>query len=129
MIAPKLHEIKREKKKSLFFREISQLVGLISNENIDAQKVYVTRVDFSPDCGIVYVYLATFGAYSEEIFDKALYALILYKPSIRKEIATKLNPRHTPDIVFLYDENKEKQDRMDELLDKVSQDLEKNKNN
>jgi ribosome-binding factor A len=124
MIGPKLHEIKREKKKSLFFREISQLIGLIANENADVQKIYPTRVDFSQDCGIVYVYLSTFDVYSEEVFDKALYALILYKPSIRKEIATRLNPRYTPDIVFLYDENKEKQDRINQLLDKVSQDLE-----
>ena len=83
MIAPKLHEIKRERKKSLFFRELSQMVGLVSNENSDAQKVYVTRVDFSQDCGILYVYLATYDVYSQEIFDKALSALILYKPSRR----------------------------------------------
>ena len=122
-----LHEIKREKKKSLFFRELSQIVSLISNENPDVQKVYVTRVDFSQDASTLYVFLSTFDVYSEEIFKAALEALKLYRPSIRKEIATRLNPRHTPEIIFLYDEIREKQDRIDNLLDKVVQDLGTNK--
>ncbi len=127
MVASKLHEIKREKKKSLFFRELSQIISLISNENPDVQKVYVTRVDFSQDAGILYVYLSTFDVYSAEIFKAALEALKLYRPSIRKEIAARLNPRHTPEIIFLYDEIREKQDRIDSLLDKVIQDLGTNK--
>ncbi len=118
-----LHDIKRERKKSLFFRELSQIISLISNENADIQKVYVTRVDFSQDAGILYVYLATFDVFSEEIFKTALDALKLYRPSIRKEISARLNPRHTPEIIFLYDEVREKQDRIDNLLDKVIQDL------
>ena len=118
-----LHEIKRERKKSLFFRELSQIISLISNENTDVQKVYVTRVDFSQDAGILYVYLSTFDVFSEEIFKTALDALKLYRPSIRKELATRLNPRYTPEIIFIYDENREKQDRIDTLLDKVIQDL------
>lgn len=122
-----LHDIKRERKKSLFFRELSQIISLISNENVDIQKVYVNRVDFSQDAGILYVYLSTYDVFSEEIFKKALEALKLYRPSIRKEIAVRLNPRHTPEIIFLYDETREKQDRIDSLLDKVIQDLSDNK--
>jgi ribosome-binding factor A len=125
MFGPKLHEIKRERKKSLFFREMSQIVNLISCENPNIQKVYVTRVDFSQDYGILYVYLATFNVYSRDVFDKVLGELILYKPSIRKELASRLNPRYTPDIVFMYDEHKEKQDHINELLDKVSADFKK----
>lgn len=127
MVASNLYEIKREKKKSLFFRELSQIISLISNENSDVQKVYVTRVDFSQDSGILYVFLSTFDVFSEEIFKVALDALKLYRPSIRKELATRLNPRYTPEIIFLYDEIREKQDRIDNLLDKVIQDLESDK--
>lgn len=128
MTASKLHDIKREKKKSLFFRELSQIINLIANEEEAAQKVYVTKVDFSEDYGILYVYLTTVESFSEEVFDKALNILKLYKPSIRKEIATRLNPRYTPDIIFLYDKHKEKQDRINALLDQVSQDLDTGKN-
>ncbi len=128
MISLKSHEIKREKKKSLFFRELSQIISIIANEEEPVQKIYVTKVDFSEDYGILYAYLSTIENFSEEIFEKALNILKLYKPSIRKELATRLNPRYTPDIIFLYDKHKEKQDRINELLDKVSQDLDTDKN-
>jgi ribosome-binding factor A len=128
MIPLRSHEIKREKKKSLFFRELSQIISLIANEEEPVQKVYVTKVDFSDDYGILYVYLSTVETFSEEVFERALGILKLYKPSIRKELATRLNPRYTPDIIFLYDKHREKQDRINALLDKVSQDLDTDKN-
>jgi ribosome-binding factor A len=121
------HEIKREKRKSLFFRELSQIISLIANDNAAVQKVYVTRVDFSQDSSILYVFLSTYDVFSQEVFEEALAVLKLYRPSIRKEIATRLNPRHTPEIIFLYDEIREKQDRIDSILDKVIQDLESDK--
>jgi ribosome-binding factor A len=123
----KSYEIKREKRKSLFFRELSQIIGLIANDNLAVQKVYVTRVDLSQDNGILYVFLSTYDVYSEEIFKEALEALKLYRPSIRKELASRLNPRYTPENIFLYDEIREKQDRIDSILDKVIQDLESDK--
>jgi ribosome-binding factor A len=122
-----LHDIKREKRKSLFFRELSQIIGLIANENAAVQKVYVTRADMSEDNSKLYVFLSTYDVFSQEIFEEALAVLKLYSPSIRKEIATRLNPRHTPEIMFLYDEIREKQDRIDSILDKVIQDLESDK--
>ena len=125
----KNHEIKREQKKSLFIREISQIIQLIAETEPLVAKVYPTRLDFSNDYGICYVYLSTFDEFSEEIFAKSLEVLKLYKPSIRKELATRLNPRYTPNIVFLYDKVREKQSKIDNLLDKVRDDLvAKNKN-
>lgn len=121
------HEIKREKKKSLFFREISQIIQLISETEPLVTKVYPTKVDFSNDYGICYVYLSTFDEFSEETFEKSLEVLKLYKPSIRKELATRLNPRYTPNIVFLYDKVREKQSKIDNLLDMVRDDLETKK--
>lgn len=118
-----MHEIKREKKKSLFMREISQMIQLIAESEPLVAKVYPTRLDFTNDYSACYVYLSTFGEFSETTFNEALEVLKLYKPSIRKELASRLNPRYTPDILFFYDNLKEKQSRIDALLDKVRDDL------
>jgi ribosome-binding factor A len=123
MNSSNLREIKREKKKSLFFREISQLVQMISESEPSVARVYVTKVDFTDDFSICYAYLSTYAVFSEVIFDEALVKLKLYKPSIRKELASRINPRYTPDVIFLYDKAKEKQSRIDTLLDKVRDDL------
>lgn len=122
-----VREVKREKKKSLFFRELSQLIQLVSESEPKVAKLYVTKVDFSDDFSICYTYLSTYVEFSEEIFDDALKVLKLYKPSIRKELAARLNPRYTPDIIFVYDKAKEKQSRIDAILDKVREDLESGK--
>ncbi|KKQ33492.1 MAG: hypothetical protein US49_C0001G0172 [candidate division TM6 bacterium GW2011_GWF2_37_49] len=119
----KSHEIKREQKKSLFIREITQIIQLLAEAEPLVGKVYPTRVDFSNDYGILYVYLSTFDEFSEEAFNLSLDRLKLYRPSMRKELATRLNPRYTPNIIFLYDKVREKQSKIDNLLDMVRDDL------
>lgn len=119
----KSHEIKREQKKSLFIREITQILQLLAETEPLVAKVYPTRVDFSNDYGIFYVYLSTFDEFSEEAFNQSLEVLKLYRASMRKELATRLNPRYTPNIIFLYDKVREKQSKIDNLLDMVRDDL------
>jgi ribosome-binding factor A len=69
------------------------------------------------------VYLVPYENLSHETYQKAFERLKLYKPSIRKELAEKLNQRHTPDIKFLFDESKEKQYKIEKLLDKIHDEL------
>ena len=116
----KVHDIKREKKKSLFFREMSSLVQSISQDELAVAGVYVTRVELSADTGICFVYLSTFK--EKEYFDKALDILKLYKPSMRSELSNRICSRYTPNIVFKYDEAKEKERHMHDILDKIKED-------
>lgn len=120
----KAHEIKREQKKSLFLKEISKLIQAISADEEDVAGVYPSRVDFSADTGICYVYFATFTESEQETFDKALRVLKMYKPSIRTALSKEIKSRYVPDLVFLYDEVKIKERRINDLLDKVQRDLE-----
>jgi ribosome-binding factor A len=129
MTSPRLSEIKREKKKSLFFREVSSLVQQLSAEDAAVAKVYVTRVDFSQDYGLCYIYFSTYGAFSQEVFDAALDRLKLYKPSMRQILAKKIVGRYTPDLKFFYDTVKEKEYKINQLLDKVSEELSAKKDN
>lgn len=116
-------DIKREKKKSLFFRELSLLIHKVTESEADVAAVYISRVDLSADNGIIYVYFASMQEPSKEIYEKALVKLKLYKPSIRKALAQTLQSRYTPDLLFLFDEKAEKVRNINELLDKVQQDL------
>lgn len=111
--------IKREQKTSLFMREISTLIQQLSLDEPALIKIFVTRVKLTDDYSICYVYFSTY--FSRADFDEALKILKLYKPSIRKALSSEISSRRTPDLVFLYDETKEKERKINELLDKVKQ--------
>src|SRR5579862_8273108 len=124
----KFHEINREQKKSFFLRHISVILQSISQDDPVIATIYPTRVDFSADTGICYVYFATYDATnnkeaSEAIYNNAVKKLILYKPSIRATLAKKINGRYTPDLVFLFDTTAEKVRAINSLLDKVQEEL------
>jgi ribosome-binding factor A len=109
--------IKREQKTSLFMREISSLIQQLSLDEPKLSKIYVTRIELTPDYKIIYVYFSTY--FSRADFDEALEVLKLYKSSLRKALAADIAARYTPDLVFMYDEIKEKERKMLDLLDRV----------
>lgn len=116
--------IKREQKKSLFFRELSVFVQKISETEKSVANVFISRVDLSDDCGILYIFFTSLQEPSQKYFDEALDFLKLYKPSMRKALAQTLQGRYTPELVFMFDDKFEKVRRVNELLDKVHEDLE-----
>lgn len=112
--------IKREQRKSLLFRELSSLIHSVATDNPQIPELlstYVTRVDFSADGGICYVYF--WNSAGEELFIKARSTLLLYKPSIRSALAKTMQKKYTPDLVFLFDAVHAKEIRVNELLDRV----------
>ncbi len=116
-------DIKREKKKALYMKELAVLAQALSQEEQAVADVYVSRVDLSADSGICYVYFASFIQDGESAFARALEVLKLYKASMRKELARAIHGRYVPDLVFLYDEKKEKERRINDLLDKVQEEI------
>ena len=123
MSQSRIHDVKKERKKSLFLRELAAIVQRLGGEEPAIAQVFVSRVDLTDDYGACYVYLVPYTSFSQEIVDMAIEKLILYKPSIRRAIAESINPRYTPDIRFFFDEVKEKQYKIDQLLDKVHEEL------
>lgn len=114
---------KREQKTSLFFHEISSLIQQLSLDEFALSKVFVTRVKLSNDFKICFVYFSTYT--DKQDFDKALEILKLYKTSLRRALAQIISGRYTADIVFLYDETKEKERKINDLLDQVAKDIPK----
>lgn len=123
MAHPAPKNIKREQKKSLFFREVSSIIHRLTETESLLMNIYPTKIDFSSDMGICYVYFAAHGSEGEALFKQALEKLKLYKPSMRKALADTLKGRYTPQLTFLYDKTHEKQLRVEALLDQVQEEI------
>lgn len=116
-------DVKRERRKSLFLREITTLVQKLAIDEPAIADVYVSNLDMSPNTGICYVYFSSYKEPGEEVFNNALEYLKLYKPSMRKAFAGRVQTRYAPDLVFVFDKAKEKERRVNDLLNKVQDEL------
>lgn len=123
MESSRVSDIKKERRKSHFLREMTLLVQELAERENAISEVYVSNVDISPNSGVCYVYFSAFKEPGQEIFDKILGILTLYKTSLRKAFAQRVQTRYAPELVFLYDTAKEKERRINDLLDKVQEEL------
>lgn len=109
--------IKKAKKESLFYQELSKLIHQIIMDEPELAPLTFNRVRLSDDSGICFLLFYTVDG--KEFFDKLLPKLVLYKPSLRKALSRAINSRYTPQLVFQYDEQFEKQQRIEELFKKI----------
>ena len=110
-------QIKRAQKESLLFREISDLFLKASLDNSLLRNISISRVSLSADKGICTIYFYT--VLGKEAFDKTYKPLLLkYKHQFRKELASRIRSRYTPDLVIAFDDHFEKQMRLEELLER-----------
>jgi ribosome-binding factor A len=119
-----LSTIKRSQKESLLLKELSKLIHELMLDDKELLGLFINRVELSKNKGACIVYF--YDPQGPEIFEAKKHHLILYKPSLRKAIATTLNGRYTPELVFAYDTQFEKQQRIETILDKVKKDFSKN---
>lgn len=110
--------IRRAKRESHLFRIISSLFSQQAVEDPRLRDIFINRVELNADGSICYVFFYT--ALGKNYFDDVLGHLILYKPSLRAAVAHELSGRYTPDIAFRFDEKFEKQQEMERLIDRVS---------
>ena len=110
-------EIKKAQRESYFYREISTLFSRITIDDPRLNGLYINKVSLSSDGGTcVVLFLATNG---EAEFQEKLPTLILYKPSLRSALAKTGHGRYTPNLIFRYDEDQAKVDKINRLLDKL----------
>ncbi len=115
--------IKRAQKESLLLREISNMYHTITMDDDRLNGLFVNRVELSTDRGWVTVYFFTLDGF--EKFEEQLEILKLYKPSIRKGLASEIKGRYVPDLKFAYDAKFEKQQSLELAMAKAAQDIEK----
>ena len=117
MINSRVREIKRAQKESLLLKTLSQFFWLIARDNPQLQRLTINRIRLSTDKSHVTVLFYTPGG--KKAFDELLSTIILYKPSLRKALAQSIASRYTPEILFEYDAQFEKQCELEETLNKI----------
>lgn len=98
-------------------RSISQLLMQISLDDPRIADVFINRVSLSDSKSVCAIYFYT--PRGQDHFKEILKVLVLYKPSMRAAIAKIIDARYTPDLVFKFDEQFEKQLKLENLLDTV----------
>lgn len=109
--------IKKSQKESLLFRAIANLFAQTTLDDARLVGVAVNRVKLSDDKGVAIVFFYTPGGIEE--FKEKLPFILLYKSSLRKALAHSINSRYTPELVFKYDDQFEKQQRIEGLLEQI----------
>lgn len=85
----------------------------------------VTKVDITRDLGFANIYVSVLGEKNEK--DETLKGLESAKGFIRKEIASKIDLRYVPELIFHLDESIEQGIYMSRLIEKVAKEDEKKK--
>ena len=112
-------DIKKAQKESLLLREISGLLLQASMDDPRLQKVVVSRVSLSDDKGSCNVFFYT--AQGKQGFEELLEVLKLYKPSLRAALAKKIRARYTPNLIFRFDDQIEKSEKMNALFEQLKE--------
>lgn len=110
--------IRRSQRTALYYRALSALYQQLVQDQPSLAGLFINRVELSPDGSTCSVYF--YCPEGEEAFREKLQTLKLFKPSIRKALATSLKQRMTPDITFKFDNRFEKHQQLEELLEQVS---------
>ena len=113
-------EIKRAQKESLLSKKVAVLLNQIAQDDPKIAAFILNRVELSADKGTAILYFYVPGGQRE--FDEKIANLILYKPSMRSALAKLVPSRYTPNLIFKYDKQFEKELEINKLLDKIKED-------
>lgn len=119
MMHQRSHDIKIAQKEAAILREISRLFMQLTMDEPSLRDLFINRVHLSPDKSHCAVYFYT--ALGKAKFEELLPTLILYKPSMRHALSQELLARYTPDLRFAFDEQFEKQQRIEQLIDSIKE--------
>lgn len=109
--------IKKSQKEALLLKELSQLYLQITMDDSRLLGATITHVELSPNRSVCTLYFYIPGGH--EAFEPIRSILILYKPSMRKALAQRVQSRHVPDLFFTYDEKFEKQMKLENLFNNL----------
>ena len=116
-MSQRVHTIKRSQKESLFLRQISNLYLQLTQDHPQLIDLFINRVQLSDDKSKIHIFFYSINGLKR--FEELRPTLVLYKPSMRKALAQAINARYTPDLVFRYDAQFEKQSQIEQALDKA----------
>lgn len=119
MKVPGTKSIKQAQKESQLLREISTLFMKTALDDPRLSRFTINRVGLSSDKSSCSVFFYTPDGPEE--FKKTLEVLKLYGPSLRTALAKSIKSRYVPKLIFRFDEQYEKEDKMNRLLESLKE--------
>ena len=113
----RISTIKKAQKESVLLREISSLYQQASADDPELPLITITYVELGSNKGLCKVFF--YCPEGKERFETILERLKLYKPSLRKALASRIDARYTPEILFVFDEQQAKQLRVEYLIEQI----------
>lgn len=108
-------------------KELQHQISLIVQQELKDPRigfVTITGVEITPDLKTAKVYFTRLGP--KESFEDTVNGLNSSAGFIRKLIGERIRMKFTPQINFIYDDLLKRQDRIDEIIDKIHKEEEKN---
>ena len=117
-VLPSSPSKKRAQKESVLLRAVASLFLQIIRDQPLFKDLFVSRVALSSDNGLCYVFF--YSHRGQTYFDEVTPTLKLYKPSLRKALATSINSRYTPEIAFRFDDSYDKQMNIERIIQSIA---------
>ncbi|MFV0255413.1 MAG: 30S ribosome-binding factor RbfA [Erysipelotrichaceae bacterium] len=106
-------KIKQERLANIIYRNLAEIIQFKLNDP-DVGLITITEVKVTGDLSVAKVFYVVHGNQFQK--DRCLKALIRAKGFIRSELAQHLSTYKTPDLKFIYDDNLDKANRIEELI-------------
>ncbi len=110
--------IKIERIASNIVKEISYILAYEVKDN-DIKFVTVTDCKLSSDLSYAKIYITVLN---DEKKEQTLNALKEASGFIRKELASRIDIRHTPELEFVYDESIDYGKKIEDIIEKIHED-------
>ena len=112
-----MNKVKIERYNDLFVKEISMILQTeVKDQNI--KFVTITDVDITNDLSFAKVY---FTVLNKEYLDVTKDALTRASSYIRGKLSERIEIRHTPELIFVYDESIEYGEKIEKILESINE--------
>lgn len=113
-----MNKVKIERYNDLFVKEISMILQTeVKDKNI--KFVTITDVDITNDLSFAKVY---FTVFNKEYLDVTRDALKRASSFIRGKLSERIEIRHTPELIFVYDESIEYGEKIEKIIESINDD-------
>ena len=110
-----MKEVKVQRISSQIAREVSDIIRNDSRDNL-LKGVTITGCEVSNDLSFAKVYFTNLGELSHDRMEVELKEAA---PYIRKELASRIEIRHTPELIFIYDTSITYGEKIEKIIEEI----------
>ncbi len=110
-----MKEIKVQRISAQIAREVSDIIRNDSRDNL-LKDVTITGCEVTNDLSFAKVFFTSLGELSH---DRMEHELKEASPYIRKELASRIEIRHTPELIFVYDDSIAYGEKIEKIIEEI----------